>query len=369
MAEGFIELTFEHKVVYVNPSAAAILGRPEEQILSENFISFFQDADQALLTDALQEVRHTSPVTIGEKVPFQINSIFLMATFILVESQSSKTIISILQDITARKKIETELEQYRNNLESIVHARTTELTNKLTISLRPAKHDNETTPRQQVITSNFVELAVEDTGFGMTPGILAKIFDPYFTTKEAGEGTGMGLAVVHGIVTGHGGSIFAESQLNKGSRFVVQFPVASVDVKEELGEDIEMFTGTEHILLVDDEPAILMIMAQTLSKLGYKTTSAKNGPEALEIYLQNKDSIDIVLTDITMPGMTGLRLAKMLLTTNPELPIILCTGKQLSPTLSDERLHELGVKSLLNKPFSLATLSTSIRTALVDVKR
>lgn len=530
MAEGFIELTSEFKVVYVNPSAAAILGRPEEKILSENFTDFFMAADKNLLIDTLQKVNDKSPVTVGEKKPFQINNIFLLATFIMVESESTKTIITILQDITERKIIETELEQYRNNLESIVEARTTELTKKhaqllreinerqqiekeklsleeslrhtqkmealgtmaagishdfnniltavlgfteltlrevrdneqlsanlsqvikagrrakdlirsiltfsrqkdhefspiriqtilkevikllrastpanitvvekiedceavmadatqvhqiilnlytnaiqamkeggtLTISLRSSRHNSLNGPRKQNITNNFVDMIIEDTGLGMSKETLAKIYDPYFTTKEAGEGTGMGLAVVHGIITSHGGTISAESRPREGSLFVVQFPVASIDVKEELGEDIEMFTGTEHILIVDDEPAILMIMAQTLGKLGYKTTSAKNGTEALEIYLKNKDSIDIVLTDITMPVMTGLSLAEKLLKTTPELPIILCTGKQLSPSISDEQLHELGVKSLLTKPFSLASLSTSIRTALAD---
>ena len=121
------------------------------------------------------------------------------------------------------------------------------------------------------------------------------------------------------------------------------------------------------ILIVDDEPAILMIMAQTLEKLGYKTTPTKNGVEALETYTKNKNSIDIVLTDMTMPDMTGLELARKLQKITPTLPIVLCSGKQLSPTLLEKQFNQSGIKSLLKKPFTLASLSTSIKEALVDV--
>lgn len=208
----------------------------------------------------------------------------------------------------------------------------------------------------------FVKLTVADTGVGIGPASLDKIFDPYFTTKEAGEGTGMGLAVVHGIVTSHGGEISVESTLGVGSTFTVLIPELPTGNDNECVAANCIMKGVESILVVDDDAGILDATQQILQTLGYQVIAASNGEEALSAFTACDGKFDLVITDQEMPGLTGRELAAILMARRPELPIILCTGYR--DNLSSEQPSTLGVKNLLFKPYYFPELAAAVRKAL-----
>jgi len=210
----------------------------------------------------------------------------------------------------------------------------------------------------------YVQLMVRDTGTGITPEIMDRIFDPFFTTKEVGKGTGMGLAVVHGIVKSHGGAIRVSSEPGQGSAFYVLLPrIEAEPVAPSAAAANKLFPqGTERILFVDDEE-MLNDMAMTLLKsLGYAVTVKQNSFEALEAFQRDPSQFDLVITDQTMPGMTGDLLAKKIMELRPDIPVILCTG--YSEKVSEEKARELGIQAFIMKPISLGELSETIRKIL-----
>ena len=156
----------------------------------------------------------------------------------------------------------------------------------------------------------YVKLMVSDTGTGIDPEIVDRIFDPYFTTKGVGEGSGMGLSVAHGIVKTHGGDILADSELGKGTTFQVFFPYFEGRPKKEVEITIGTPRGNERILFVDDEKAMVDAIQPMIERLGYKVTARTSSVEGLEAFRANPDRFDLVITDFTMPNMTGMELAK-----------------------------------------------------------
>ncbi len=213
---------------------------------------------------------------------------------------------------------------------------------------------------------DYLQLSIEDTGPGMSKEVLNRIFEPYFTTKEQGQGTGLGLAVVHGIVVAHDGFINAQSDPSKGSRFQVYLPTIQENVDAITPEAGVPVSGTEKILLVDDEDAVLDIVETILIRLGYKVEKRQNGLEALELFKNVPNRFDLVITDMSMPKMTGLQLAKQLLSIRQDIPIILCTG--FSELISDSQARSMGIKAMLLKPVLKNELSDAIRKALGDKK-
>lgn len=211
----------------------------------------------------------------------------------------------------------------------------------------------------------YVCLAVSDTGTGIDAKDLASIFEPYFTTKKLGRGTGMGLAMVHGIIKSYKGEIRVTSSPGEGSVFTVYLP-ASVKPGQEYGlytsEDLP--TGNERILFIDDEAAIAKMGLKALSGLGYDVTARTVSTEAFELFAKAPDLFDLVITDTTMPGMTGDILAKKMIRIRPDLPIILCTGfsKKIDPQTADS----IGVKAFVQKPIIKTELARIVRTALDD---
>jgi len=213
-------------------------------------------------------------------------------------------------------------------------------------------------------TGPHVRLTVTDTGCGMDSETLEHVFDPYFTTKEKGEGTGLGLSVVHGIVNSHGSTITVESEPGKGTTFHVYFPVIEKEEKAQKEDEGPLPTGNERILFVDDEQMILDIGKELLGKLGYDVVAEKSSVEALELFRADPDQFDLVITDMTMPKMTGDKLAGELMKVRPDIPIILCTG--FSPKISEEQAKEIGIKAFAMKPLVRRDMANIVRKALGD---
>ena len=208
----------------------------------------------------------------------------------------------------------------------------------------------------------YIELTIRDTGYGIPAHMLDRIFDPFFTTKEKGEGTGMGLSVVHGIVGSHGGKIIASSEVGKGSSFKVYLPTVERCDAALPQEGDSIPTGTERILFVDDEPALVEIGKRMLESLGYKITTRTSSVEALELFKAKPDSFDLVITDMTMPNMTGDELARELLHIKPEIPIILCTG--YSARINQQRAAAMGIRAFVPKPVLTRDIAETIRDVL-----
>jgi CheY-like chemotaxis protein len=196
----------------------------------------------------------------------------------------------------------------------------------------------------------------------MTPDVLEKIFDPFFTTKEKGEGTGMGLSIVHGIVKSHGGTIFASSELGKSSIFNVYFPVIERRLEPETELEEPLPTGTERILFVDDEQAIVNIGKQSLETLGYDITTRTSSVEALELFKAQPDRFDLIITDMTMPNMTGEKLAKELIQIRPDIPVILCTG--FSAKIDEKKAMAMDIRAFISKPILKQEIAKTIRAVL-----
>lgn len=209
----------------------------------------------------------------------------------------------------------------------------------------------------------YVELVVSDTGTGIRPDLVDKIFDPYFTTKEQGKGTGMGLAIVHGLVKEYGGGITVESTSGRGTTCRIFLPV--VDEKPLLPnvtKPSQVLGGTERVLFVDDERLLANIGKDVLEPLGYKVTVRENSHEALATFQSSPDAFDVVVTDQTMPGMTGIVLAQKILQIRPDIPIILCTG--YSNLADEDSAKRLGIREFAYKPLTQEAIISLIRKVL-----
>ena len=208
-----------------------------------------------------------------------------------------------------------------------------------------------------------LKLSVHDTGHGIDPGIMHRIFDPYFTTKEKTKGTGLGLAVVHGAIKAHKGAIRVSSRLGEGTTFDVLLPLVNHAAQTQPDTERTAPRGSEHILFVDDEPSIETLGRHLFEAFGYRVTTSRDPAEALERFRAAPGDFDLVITDMTMPGMTGDRLAQELMRIRPELPVVVCTG--YNEHIDSERARALGIGALVMKPFLKDDLADLVR-ALLD---
>jgi CheY-like chemotaxis protein len=209
----------------------------------------------------------------------------------------------------------------------------------------------------------WVRLDVEDSGCGIPHGMLDRIFDPFFTTKGPGEGTGLGLSVVHGIVKTHEGAALVESEPGKGTVFHIYFP--ALEIRELSPPRASRATAGgrgEHVLYVDDEPALVELLKAQLEMLGYRVTACDSSVQALETFKASPLDFDVLITDLTMPGMSGAELAERILKLRPDLPIVVATG--YGHVMGEERARALGLRRILNKPFSMSVLDEAIQEAL-----
>jgi len=208
----------------------------------------------------------------------------------------------------------------------------------------------------------YVQLTVRDTGHGMDPGTMERIFEPFFTTKPPGEGTGLGLSVVHGIVAAHGGAIQVDSTPGRGTTFTVYLPVSAAAepaVAATAAADLE---GHERVLVVDDDAPVATVTQRVLERSGYRVTTCTSSSDALALLRVDPEQFDLLLTDQTMPNLTGMQLAEAVHALRPDLPIILTSGFAEVPDAAARRA--LGIRDLLQKPANPRDLATAVRRAL-----
>ncbi len=236
----------------------------------------------------------------------------------------------------------------------------------LEIAMKEITLDEDSIKDKSLDLGTYQQLSISDTGHGMTPEIANRIFEPYFTTKGKGEGTGMGLAVVHGIVKNHGGEISVYSEPGRGTTFHVFFPVTQVEDIDSIPEMEPIQGGTERILYVDDEMNLADMGKQMLESLGYRVDSRTSSIEALEAFRSGPNKFALVITDQTMPNMTGLQLSRELRNIRPDIPIILCTG--FSESVNEENFKSLGISQFVMKPIVRKDIARIIREVLDETK-
>lgn len=257
----------------------------------------------------------------------------------------------------------TQLHQIVMNLCTNAHHAMGEKGGVLSVDLVPVIiEDDITVSAVHLPPGDYLKLTVADTGEGIDPVVVEKIFDPYFTTKKKGEGTGLGLAVVRGIVEKHGGAVKVETNPGTGTVFDVYFPMAPTQMEEEKEEFSLLQYGTERLLFVDDEEILVEIGKDLLERLGYTVTVSISAEKAFAIFRADPDGFDLVITDMTMPGMTGDVLAGKMQDIRPGLPVIVCTG--YSESLDGRNPKDFGFKGVIMKPLAIEKLAAAIRKAL-----
>jgi len=209
---------------------------------------------------------------------------------------------------------------------------------------------------------SYLKLVVRDTGHGIDPAVMDKIFDPFYTTKEPGEGTGLGLSTVYGIVKNHDGTISVSSKPGEGTAFTICLPLIDIDGKPQERDTEEIPLGHGHVLFVDDEELLASIGKEMLSFLGYNVSVRFSSLDALEAFRANPDRFDLVITDTTMPNMTGSILASEILKVRPGIPIIMTSG--FSEKMNAEEARKIGVSEFIMKPISLGNLARTVRRVL-----
>jgi PAS domain S-box-containing protein len=221
---------------------------------------------------------------------------------------------------------------------------------------------NFTAMHPDLVPGDYIILKVKDTGIGIELGVMERIFEPYFTTKEKDKGTGLGLAVVHGIVKSYRGAVTVSSEPGKGSVLTVYLPVIERMAVTEAAKVESLPHGSECILFVDDEQSLAELGKKMLESLGYRVFSLTDSSEALKLFRKEPDRFDLVITDITMPRMTGDELAKEILSIRPDIPVIICTG--YSERMTEAKAKTMGIRAFIMKPVNKTDIAETVRRAL-----
>ncbi len=311
----------------------------------------------------VSQILSFSRQTDHELRPLQLKPIFKEALKLLRASLPAT--IEIHQEIHTRTGTimgdPTQLHQLLVNLCTNAHHAMQENGGRLEVRMDDLDFTpGDILPCHDLSPGPYLRLTVKDTGHGMEQAVMSRIFEPYFTTKGPGEGTGMGLAVVHGIVTAHGGTIHVASKPGKGSTFQIYLPrieYENDDMSKKPSRALPR--GQERILFVDDEQALVDIGQEMLKHLEYQVVSRTSSVEALALFETKPYDFDMIITDQTMPNMTGETLAKKVISIRSDIPIILCTG--FSERISESKAKEIGIKAFLMKPLVMEDLAVTIR--------
>jgi PAS domain S-box-containing protein len=316
--------------------------------------------------DLVNQILMFSRQTEKEFKPVQINQIVIETLKLL--RASLPTTIRIEPKLHSNSAVladPTQIHQVMMNLCTNAAHAMREMGGLLKIELSDCVLDRSFVEQHPYLSAGaYIKLRVSDTGHGMEKKITHRIFDPFFTTKERGEGTGMGLAVVLGIVKNHGGTITVDSTIGEGSSFDVYLPVIEHEAGTGTRPKVIMPTGTERILFIDDEKALAELGLQILERLGYRVTTRTSSIEALELFMAQPDKFDLIITDMTMPNMTGDDLAVKMMEIRPDIPVILCTG--YSERISKGKAHQIGIKELVFKPIIMSEMALTVRKVLDD---
>jgi len=280
---------------------------------------------------------------------------------------SIPTIIDILQDIDSDCGVvvadPTQVHQVVMNLATNAYHAMEETGGRLKVNLKQIRLESDQSVFLELTPGEYARLTVTDTGVGIEKDVMDKIFDPYYTTKETGKGTGLGLSVVQGIVKNCNGDIHIDSEPGKRTEIQVYLPIIDRKVDDiRTDRSTPIIGGTEDILLVDDEEIIVKMEQQMLERLGYQVTIRTGSLDALEAFKANPDSFDLVITDMTMPNMTGVQLTKEIKRIRPDIPVILCTG--FSYQINDEKSKTLGIQGFVMKPVVMKEIAETIRMVL-----
>ncbi len=319
-----------------------------------------KDLVKQILTFARQSDEELKPIQVKPLIKEALN--FLRS--------SIPTTIEIKQKIKSNASImgnPTELHQVIMNLCTNAAHAMEENGGTLEVDLTDVRIDRVNTIHGlELKPGDYIKLNISDTGTGIPPEVMKSIFEPYYTTKKPGEGTGLGLSLVHGIVESYHGKIELKSELGQGSVFSVYVPIVKKDESYRSYELSILPSGSERILLIDDEVSIAKMESQILEGLGYKVATRTSSVEALELFRSKPSDFDLVITDMTMPNMTGDKLAVELMKIRRDIPVILCTG--YSKKISGETASEIGIKAFAYKPVIKADLAKTVRKVLDEAK-
>jgi len=313
--------------------------------------------------DLVKQILAVSRKSEGQKELLQINLIVKEALKLL--RATIPTTIDIIPDIDSHPAVvladATHIHQIVMNLCTNSAHSMRGMRGSLEVSLKNIEiSERESHLYNELTHGPYVRLTVKDTGHGMTREVIEHIFEPYFTTKKQGEGSGLGLAVVHGIVKSYRGEIRVESEPEKGSTFYIYLPRVITDVKEEREREAHLPCGKERVMIVDDEEILVNAMGKMLEKLGYTVTIKNNTYDLLGTFRKEPYNFDLVITDQTMPQMTGIELAGELTGIRPDIPIVLCSG--YTDIISMEKARETGIRDILKKPVTLQDLAGALES-------
>ncbi|HIJ55742.1 MAG TPA: PAS domain S-box protein [Deltaproteobacteria bacterium] len=315
--------------------------------------------------DLVQQILEFSRQTEDELKPIKLQPVIKEAISLL-RSSLPRT-INIRQDIDpdcgAVISTPTQIHQIVMNLSTNAYHAMEDTGGSLNVILRQVLIEQDHPEYLELLPGAYTCLTVTDSGVGIEKDVLDKIFDPYFTTKEKGKGTGLGLSVVHGIVKSYNGDIRVDSEPGKGTAVHVYLPILEQRVETKTTEATERIRGgTEKILLVDDEEVIVRMEQEMLERMGYQVTARTGSVEALEAFKANPHRFDLIVTDMTMPNMTGIRLAQEIKKIRPEIPIIICTG--FSDQINEEKCKALGIQGYIMKPVVRKEFACTLREVL-----
>lgn len=314
--------------------------------------------------DLVKQILSFSRDSEGELCPVSLSGV-VRETAGLFQATLPKTItirITMEDDTGLVLADKTKIHQVIMNLVTNAYHAMEKAGGLLTIHLKQIVVEEEASELRVLKPGNYACLSVGDTGEGMAPDVLERVFDPYFTTKKADKGTGLGLSVVRGIVVSFGGDVVLYSEQGKGTVAKVYLPLYHGESVREDFKPVSVARGKERILLVDDEDSVVRLMGKMLERLGYETTSCLSSTEAFRQFRENPGEFDLVVTDMTMPDMTGLDLAMLVRRIRTDIPVVICTG--FSDQLDEERCAAHGINEYIMKPISRNNLATAVRRAL-----
>ena len=305
----------------------------------------------------------------GKKIPSRLQPI-LREVLKLVRSTIPSN-ISISHDIQADCGLALanpiQIHQLVMNLITNAYQAVEDGGGNISVRLRETNLDDDHLTGRLIAPGRYAVLTVSDTGPGIDPTVMEKIFEPYFSTKAQGKGTGLGLSTAYGITKEHNGEITVDSEVDKGTTFTVYLPsISTADASVSNKPAQSLHLGNERIFVVDDEATIVLVERRMLERLGYRVTSRSSSLEALEAFATTPDAFDLVITDMAMPNLTGDQLAKAMMAIRKDIPVIICTG--FSERMDPKKAAALGIKGFLMKPIVLSKMARMVRKVLDSAK-